>query len=161
MVSHDYDFGEWPPDLAFEMDAPGKPVGRDQKSKVFYWVVPAKASGKWRWQLAVEGKPHVFELDLKQKFQKISGTLATGVRKAGIEDARLVGEKISFAATVENGGAKLRYVFSGRITKNSIEGDASIMRGKAVSRAAWRATRTEFREPAHVGLPPPKMPELK
>ena len=45
VVSHDYDMGEWPPDLAFTMDAPGKTVGRDKKSKVFYWVVPARASG--------------------------------------------------------------------------------------------------------------------
>ena len=36
VVSHDYDMGEWPPDLRFEMDAPGKTVGRDQRSKVFY-----------------------------------------------------------------------------------------------------------------------------
>jgi protein-L-isoaspartate O-methyltransferase len=35
MVSHDYDFGEWTPDLAFEMDAPGKTVGRGERSKVF------------------------------------------------------------------------------------------------------------------------------
>jgi hypothetical protein len=161
MVSHDYDFGEWAPDLAFEMDAPGKPVGRDQKSKVFYWVVPAKASGKWRWQLVVDGKSQVFELDLNQKFQKISGSLIAGARKTAIEDAKLVGEKISFAAVVENGGAKLRHVYSGRIVKDSIEGDASITRGKAASRATWRATRTEFREPAHVGLPPPSVPEFK
>jgi hypothetical protein len=161
MVSHDYDFGEWAPDLAFEMDAPGKPVGRDQRSKVFYWVVPAKASGKWRWQLAVDGKPQVFELDLNQKFQKISGTLIAGERKAAIEDAKLVGEKISFAAGVESGGSKLRHVYSGRIVKDSIAGDASVTRGKTASRASWRATRTEFREPAHVGLPPPSVPEFK
>lgn len=161
MVSHDYDFGEWRPDLAFEMDAPGKPVGRDQKSKVFYWVVPAKASGKWRWELAGEGKPQVFELDLNQKFQIISGTLISGGRKAGIESAKLEGDKISLAAVVENGGSKLRYVFSGRIVKDAIKGDASITRGKAVSRTAWRATRTEFREPAHVGLPPPAASEFK
>lgn len=161
MVSHDYGFGEWLPDLSLVMDAPGKPVGRDQKSKVFYWVVPAKASGKWRWQLAVEGKAQDFELDLNQNFQKISGTLTLGDRKADIEDARLVGEQISFAAVVESGGAPLRYVFSGRIINHAIEGDARIMRGQTLSQSTWSAVRTELREPAHVGLPPPPMSELR
>ena len=27
VVSHDYDMGEWPPDVTFTMDAPGKPGG--------------------------------------------------------------------------------------------------------------------------------------
>ncbi|MEK6593585.1 MAG: methyltransferase domain-containing protein [Pseudomonadota bacterium] len=161
MVSHDYDFGEWPPDLSLVMDAPGKPVGRDQKSKVFYWMVPAKASGKWRWQFAVEGKAQDFELDLNQKFQKIDGTLTVGGRKAGIEDARLMGEQISFAAVVESDGAPLRYVFSGRIINSAIKGDASIMRGQTASRSPWNAARPEFREPAHVGLPAPVLPELR
>src|SRR3954469_7349044 len=69
VVSHDYDMGEWPPDLTFTMDAPAKTVGRDKKSKVFYWVVPARAAGKWRWR-APEGNRD-FELSLTQMFQKI------------------------------------------------------------------------------------------
>lgn len=47
IVSHDYDMGEWKPDAQFTIDAPGKPVGRDQVSKVFYWVVPANVTGQW------------------------------------------------------------------------------------------------------------------
>jgi protein-L-isoaspartate O-methyltransferase len=161
MVSHDYDFGEWPPDLSLVMDAPGKSVGRDQKSKVFYWVVPGTASGKWRWQLAVDGKAQDFELDINQNFQKISGTLAVGDRKVGIEDARLVGEQISFTAVMESGGAPLRYAFSGRIINHAISGEARITRGQAVSQSSWNAARTELRKPAHVGLPPPSLPELR
>ena len=33
VVSHDYDMGEWPPDVTFTMDAPDKPVGRDKKKQ--------------------------------------------------------------------------------------------------------------------------------
>lgn len=75
IVSHDYDMGEWQPELAMTLDAPDKPVGRDRKSKVFYWVVPAKASGKWRWQLAGGGKPQTFELALNQMFQNLEGKI--------------------------------------------------------------------------------------
>ena len=52
VVSHDYDMGDWPPDQQMVLDAPDKPVGRDKKSKVFFWVVPANAAGKWRWRTA-------------------------------------------------------------------------------------------------------------
>src|SRR3954467_11070783 len=51
IVSHDYGMGEWPPDEQMILDAPDKPVGRDKKSKVFFWVVPANAAGKWRWDV--------------------------------------------------------------------------------------------------------------
>ena len=57
IVSHDYGIGDWLPDAEFEMDAPGKPVGRSQKSKVLYWVVPDQVAGRWLWQIDDGGKP--------------------------------------------------------------------------------------------------------
>src|SRR5262245_38088169 len=80
IVSHDYDMGEWPPDLQLEMAAPGKTVGIGQKSKVFYWVVPGVAAGKWRWQLKQGGKVEDWELALNQNFQKLEGTLIVAGR---------------------------------------------------------------------------------
>ena len=74
VVCHDYDMGEWAPDEQMVIDAPDKPVGRDKKSKVFFWVVPANAAGKWRWQLPLAGKPADIDLILAQNFQKITGT---------------------------------------------------------------------------------------
>src|SRR5688572_32733870 len=86
VVSHDYDMGEWPPEQSFVMDAPGKTVGRDQKSKVFYWVVPAKASGRWLWQAPGEtGTARNFELRLDQNFQKVEGTLTVDGRATALE----------------------------------------------------------------------------
>lgn len=158
IVSHDYDMGEWTPDLSFTLDVPDKPVGRDQKSKVFYWVVPAKASGKWRWQLPGGGKPQVLELALNQKFQHIEGTLAVDGRKAGIENAKLAGAAISFSATVAGNGTSVHYQFSGRISADTLKGRARIVRDKAEQQYAWNATRTEHWEPAHASLPPPVPP---
>ena len=48
IVSHDYDMGEWPPDFQMELAAPGKTVGIGQRSKIFYWMVPGRAAGRWR-----------------------------------------------------------------------------------------------------------------
>ena len=160
VVSHDYDMGEWTPDLTFTMDAPDKPVGRDRKSKVFYWVVPAKAAGKWRWR-AVAGStpPRDFELALNQNFQKVEGTLGAGGRSVAIEEAKLSGDKLSFAAKVDG----VRYDFNGRIVNNAIEGtmrnarEASASAAKPQPAQTWSAARTEVWEPRHALLPPPTL----
>jgi SAM-dependent methyltransferase len=142
LVSHDYGFGEWPPDVELTMDAPGKPVGRDQKSKVMYWMVPARVAGKWVWQ----GPAGPYELQLDQVFQKISGTLSNGGRRVTIDNAVLSGTNIRFDAMLDKG----RHEFSGRITNNAIEGEWRA--GGAPQ--AWSATRTELREGRFTDLKP-------
>jgi hypothetical protein len=156
VVSHDYDFGEWPPDLTFTMDAPGKTVGRDQKSKVFYYVVPAKASGRWRWRAPGEdGAMRDFELAITQNFQKIEGTLAVNGRSAAIEEAKLVGETIAFVAKPDSSA---RYEFSGRIVNHAIDGTMRAAAPNGTPRQqAWSAARVEVWEPRHFLLPPPTL----
>ncbi len=158
IVSHDYNMGEWTPDLSFMLDAPDKPVGRDHRSKVFYWVVPATVSGKWRWQLASEAGPRDFELALDQNFQNIEGTLSAGGHKTAITNAKLDGAQISFSAAVNEGGTSLHYRFSGRIGDDAIEGRVHVARDQAEQELAWKAARIEARKPAHMFLPPPEPP---
>lgn len=157
IVSHDYDMGEWTPDLSLVLDAPDKPVGRDFKSKVFYWVVPAKASGKWNWQLPGDGKAMEFELMVSQMFQKIDGTLSVGGRSAKIENMKLNGTQISLEAAVD-GPSAARYEFSGRILNNKINGQARVVGGNGSRPLPWKAARTEYVEPAHTALKPPPIP---
>jgi hypothetical protein len=151
IVSHDYDMGEWKPELSLEMDAPGKTVGKDPKSKLFYWVVPAAVAGKWRWQAAMEGKLQDFELDAEQMFQNFDGTLASGGRSARIEKGSLAGDQVSLAATV---GAE-RHEFTGRVANDRIKGEVRITRNGEARQVHWSARRVEKREPRHFSLPPP------
>jgi hypothetical protein len=143
LVSHDYGFGEWPPDVELTMDAPGKPVGRDQKSKVMFWVVPSRVAGKWVWQ----GPAGLYELQLDQVFQKLSGTLSAGGQRVPIDKAVLSGEHIRFEAALGKG----RHEFSGRIINNAIDGE---LRAGGRVPQAWSATRTELREGRFTDLKP-------
>jgi hypothetical protein len=155
VVSHDYNMGEWPPDLTFTMDAPNKPVGRDKTSKVFYWVIPAKAAGKWRWRAADGGAQHDFELSLNQNFQKVEGTLAADGKSVPIEEAKLVGDTLSFVAKLD--GAT-RQEYSGRIVNHALDGTVRTAKaGGAAQQAAWSAARTETWEPRNYTLPPPTL----
>ncbi len=142
LVSHDYGFGEWPPDVEFTMDAPGKPVGRDQKSKVLFWVVPSRVAGTWTWQ----GPAGQYELQLDQVFQKITGTLSTGGRRVDIEKAVLTGTDIRFEAALDKG----RQAFHGKVVDNAITGE---WRGSGAPRK-WAATRTALREGRFTDLKP-------
>ena len=155
VVSHDYDMGEWPPDVTFTMDAPNKPVGRDKTSKVFYWVVPAKAAGKWRWRAADGAAQREFELTLNQNFQKIEGTLSAEGRSVPIEEAKLVGDTLTFVAKLD--GAT-RQEYSGRVVNHGIDGTVRTAKsGGAPQQAAWSAARTDVWEPRHYTLPPPTL----
>ncbi|HEY0336042.1 MAG TPA: class I SAM-dependent methyltransferase [Burkholderiales bacterium] len=158
VVSHDYDMGEWPPDLTFTMDAPSKTVGRDKKSKVFYWVVPARASGKWRWRSAADGgSPRDFELALTQMFQKIEGTLSVDGRTVPIVEPKLAGDTLAFSATLDAAGSA-RYEFNGRIVNHALEGTVRTVRsGAAAQQQPWNAARTEVWEPRHFALPAPTL----
>jgi broad specificity phosphatase PhoE len=67
IVSHDWDLGDWAPDRSLTLDVPDKAIGREKKSRVFLWVVPAPVHGTW---CAGETR-----LDVTQRFQRFSATL--------------------------------------------------------------------------------------
>ena len=159
VVAHDYDMGEWKPDEQLVMDAPDKPVGRDKKSKVFYWIVPANAAGKWRWEMPLAGKPAVFTLNLAQNFQVVTGSMSVEGNTWPLESARLRGADLSFA--VSDARAKTRYEFSGHIAGQGITGAVRVAGVNAQRQLEWDAARTEIGYPAHALLKKPTLQELQ
>jgi Mycolic acid cyclopropane synthetase len=159
IVSHDYNMGDWPPDQQMVLDAPDKPVGRDKKSKVFFWVVPANAAGKWRWRLPVDGKPADFELVVSQNFQTITGSMMVGGNAWKLENARLSGVDVSF--TANDPRAATRYEFAGRIAGHGITGTARVTGASIQRQLEWDATRTELGTPAHALLKKPELRDLQ
>ena len=91
IVSHDWDLGDWRPDRTVTIDVPDKPLGRDKFSRVHLWVVPARVHGRW----CADGAT----LDVEQRFQRFSATLAT------------------------RGSAAPARVFDGRIDASSLHAD--------------------------------------
>ncbi len=159
IVSHDYNMGDWPPDEQMVLDAPDKPVGRDKKSKVFFWVVPANAAGKWRWELPLAGKAAVFNLSIAQNFQTINASVSVDGIAWPLEKVLLKGVDISFA--VSDPRDKSRYEFAGRIEGQAITGTARVAGPRALRQLAWEAARTELGSPAHAALTKPTLQELQ
>jgi Methyltransferase domain len=68
IVSHDWDMGDWQPDRSLTLEVPDKAIGRDKRSTVHLWVVPAQVQGVW---CAAGGT-----LEVTQRFQTFSATLS-------------------------------------------------------------------------------------
>lgn len=152
IVSHDYGIGDWPPDVQFEMAAPGKSVGRGERSKVLYWVVPDQVAGRWMWTLG-GGKPRTAELLLKQNYQKLEASATLDGRAVPVEQARLTGRRVEFTLVLPEG----RVAFSGDRVGQVLEGEMRLAGGKG---APWQAARIELRDAAHVVAPPPLVREF-
>lgn len=154
IVSHDYGIGDWMPDLEFEMDAPGKPVGRSQKSKVLFWVVPDKVAGRWVWPVTVGGQKQQLELLLKQNFQKLEASAKLDGRSVAVDQAKLTGRQVDVTLTLPETG---KVVFSGQRINQALEGEMRVD-GKP---APWSAVRVEILDPDHVTAPPPVIREFQ
>jgi SAM-dependent methyltransferase len=67
IVSHDWDMGDWQPERTVEVDVHDKSHGREKRSRVHLWVVPAQVGGLW----CTEGGT----LTVTQRFQRFSAVL--------------------------------------------------------------------------------------
>lgn len=158
IVSHDYGIGDWLPDLEYEMDAPGKPVGRSQKSRVLFWVVPDIVAGRWTWTISSGGKPQQVELDLRQNFQKLEAVAKLDGRALPVERAVLTGRMIDVTLQLPERG---RVNFSGLRINQAFEGRMRAAdAGAADPGTPWSAVRVELRDAAHVIAPPPVIREF-
>lgn len=83
IVSHSFHMGDWPPDATIATD----------NAEGFFWIVPARVDGDWSLRLPGEAAPA--RLQLKQAYQKFSGTLAFGTRTQPVE-GRLEGAALRF-----------------------------------------------------------------
>ena len=158
IVSHDYDMGEWKPDAHFSLDAPGKPVGRDQISKVYFWVVPANVTGEWLLSTKTGAKPEEYALKLTQLFQFAEGAIESGGARAPLEDVKLNGARLTFKARLANASPSGLYEFSARVAGDAMEGT---FKADAAQRpVAWRARRIGGKTAIGPEIDP-KLAELK
>ncbi len=129
IVSHDWDLGDWAPDRTVVLDVPDKQVGREKKSKVHLWTVPARVEGLW----CGSGLLREFSLRLTQQYQKAHGELARRDRVRAIEGTieghvlRTQSTRVG-ALVLEQAGDALKVVDG--------EGQLALARGTAFRKAA-------------------------
>lgn len=122
VISHAFAMGDWAPDRISE-------VGN---IPIFFWIVPAKVAGEWMLTLP-DGTRGT--LSLRQTFQEITGTVTAGGRAVAVQEARVVGNTLTFRYA-----AGWRTVRATAVLENGrLRG--TMDRGWASRRQAWSADR--------------------
>jgi precorrin-6B methylase 2 len=127
IASYSFDMGEWKPDDTSSF-------GRED---AYFWIIPANASGNWRW-IEGRGKSKTqWELEVKQAFQEIAGEVSYKGKRFPLQGGKMTGTEIRFTLDGDPFGKGAPVEFTGRIQGNSIEGTI----GDGTSRRPWKATR--------------------
>ena len=141
IVSHDFSMDDWQPEHHEQVEAKDKYGGSGGLSDIFLWIIPAKVAGTWRSQIQVRGKPVPYEFALQQQFQKVSGTAQVGGRTVKLENAKLVGDALTFEFAADVQGIPVKHQFSGKVEGTSIGGTADLSAPKLQARTDWSAQR--------------------
>ncbi len=126
IATYTFDMGDWKPDDTSSFGI----------EDAYFWVVPANATGKWTWT-EVRGRTKTrWELELKQKYQEISGQVTRDGKPFPVRNGKIKGEGIRF--TLDDPAAITTPVeFTGLIRGNSIKGTIAA----GTSSRSWKATR--------------------
>ena len=139
IVTHDYDLGPWPFDEMIELALADKMVGPLGHSRVYLWVVPADARGRWVADLPDLGGR--WQFDIAQKFQILDVDARAGGSVMVVHGARMRGEEIRMAVSGVAGGKGYNVLFSGKLADGRIEGNVRISDGERARILPWRAHR--------------------
>jgi len=139
IVSHDYDIGTWPYDEMIELGLAEKLIGPFGRSRVFLWVVPADARGRWIAELP--GMGGHWQFDVRQKFQMLDVDAHAGGAEMVVRSARMRGEEMHLAVTGVVGGKGYNLLFRGKLAGGSIEGTLRVSDGETVRSLPWKAVR--------------------
>ena len=139
IVSHDYNLGPWPFDEMIELALAEKMVGPLGRSRIFLWVVPADARGRWTSDLPDLGGR--WQFDIKQTYQVLDVDTRAGGSNMVVRGARLRGEEVRLAITGVVGGKGYNTLFAGKVTGGSIEGTVRVSDGESTRTIPWKATR--------------------
>jgi SAM-dependent methyltransferase len=112
VVSHAFSMGDWEPDRTASV----------RNNTIYYWVVPANVSGRWEWTVDNPQGNASYRLELRQTFQKVTGTLVEDVVAVPIEDAELVGDQLRFSVTRPANGQPLTTRYEVHVRNNRMEG---------------------------------------
>lgn len=132
VVSHDFDMGDWKPDLRTTVRGAG--------SEIYYWVIPAQVSGLWKVLVSSARGNQDYELDITQKYQEINVLARRAGQQTLVISSRLDGDTIDFIL-VDQENSTYRRRFEGRVTGNVMQGTARSDVTAARGEYKWRATR--------------------
>ena len=141
IVSHDFSMDDWKADETVDMIVPAKYGSEPGQSTVYFWIVPAKAAGRWQWELPIGGKPQKYELTLDQAFQSVSGRVGVAGGGAKLDKVSLRGDELNMTFNANVNGDVVRHELNGRVSGNTIVGTVRVSGARVQGQYEWNATR--------------------
>ena len=134
VVTSTWGLGSWQPD---ETTSDG--------TSIYMWIVPARMSGGWDWDLNVAGRRIRYASVVDQQFQKVEGFVRAGDRREVANAMTLRGDDITFTLNITLDGLGLTgHEFSGKVNGDQIVGTVKVTpSGQETLTLPWRARRTE------------------
>jgi precorrin-6B methylase 2 len=134
VVASTWGLGSWQPD---EMSNDG--------SAISLWIVPARISGGWDWELTAAGRRFRYASVVDQHFQKVEGVVRAGDRREVLHAMTLRGDDITFMLDITLDGLGLtRHEFSGKVNGDQIVGTVKVTPpDQTPLTVPWRARRAE------------------
>jgi SAM-dependent methyltransferase len=117
IVSNAFDMGAWKADRTLNIK-----TYSGMQSYAFLWILPADVSGEWRLE-PEGGSGKAYTLDLKQKYQEVSGTAASGGKTAPLSNVSVKGDRLSFVLR-DGAGEGQGVTFTGRVNGDHASGTA-------------------------------------
>lgn len=130
VVSHDFDMGEWLPDLRADRD----------HGTVYLWIVPARVEGDWSWR-GPGGA--AFVARFRQQFQQVHGLARRDGEPVWLQEAKLRGPELAFTLIGQAPGGQFRHEYAGRVEGDEVRGTVRVIAGEGAGARPqpWRATR--------------------
>ncbi len=126
VVSHSHTMDEWQADETRTVE----------KHDLHLFIIPANITGTWKW---TDREGHAATLRLKQRFQKVEGSLDRDGRIRPVTNIVLRGDAVRFSVDSMKEGKETLLSFEGLVSGETITGSA--IEGTGGSRTQWKATR--------------------
>ena len=136
LVSHSFEMGDWRPDKTVEVS-----TSYDDVRDVHFWVIPANASGRWDWEVAVGGRIRRVTLQAVQEFQDVTATATEDGRPLAVGGFVVSGDRVSFRADTTAEGRDISLVYEGRVDGELMAGTVRPAGDAKAATLAWKAIR--------------------
>jgi len=135
VVSHDFSMDTWKSDEFADVETDG------MRHEVYFWVIPANASGTWEWSWPEGPQKLPCRLELDQHFQALAGRITVGGRELALNDLAITGDMLKFSVAREEGGKVRTVFFEGRVARNDVEGTMAVQGEGKQGQRPWKAER--------------------
>ena len=150
VVSHDFSMGKWRADNSTVVEekllnykSAREPLSFSDywdKHNVYFWIIPANASGVWEWTMPTLSDDTLYSLLIEQTFQEIDGKALEGCLNVEIKDGKIVGRSLNFSIERNHQGRNQKIHYEGRIEGHTMRGFYEI-EGAGGTKHKWEAKR--------------------